>query len=185
MQARPGHVPRIGAIVVAVVSIFSSSLACAADDMERIVWSPDRPLGRSDFRGSPPPGSELSALSSWTIEVAGLRCGPDGTLHGRARAVFLPDRSWVRARPSDALLEHEQGHFDLAEVFARELDERLRQEGERICRSTGAKGAQRLYDDVLDAAERESARYDAETDRGRRPEAQRRWRRTITAALAP
>ena len=169
------------AALVAVATAWAGP-ARALEGTATIVWSADRSLRWSDFRASPPAWGGLSALSAWTIEVSALRCGPDGRLRGGVRAVFLPDRSWVRD-PSDALLDHEQGHFDLAEVYARRLRERLRDEAPP-CRAAGAaEAAQRLYDDVLDEAERESARYDADTARGTRPDAQRRWRRTIAAAL--
>jgi len=118
------------------------------------------------------------------VEVDALRCAADGSSGVRVRAVFFPERSWVRGDRVDTLLAHEQGHFDLAEVYARRLRERLRKEVAAACRSSAPAAAlQRIYDDVLDEAERESARYDADTDHGRRPEAQRQWRLLISAAL--
>ena len=38
-----------------------------------------------------------------------------------AYAVFLPKDSWWRAQKSESLLDHEQGHFDIAELAARRL----------------------------------------------------------------
>ncbi|MGH7821023.1 MAG: DUF922 domain-containing protein, partial [Candidatus Binatia bacterium] len=146
--------------------------------------SPTRPLRWSDFRASAPRGGELNALSAWTIETSGLRCDAPGSFHAGARAVFLPDQSWARAAPSSALLAHEQGHFDLAEVYARRLRDRLRKEVAPLCPgSAAAAAAQRIYDEVLDAAEAESLRYDSETAHGQRLDEQRRWRKRISAEL--
>jgi len=182
MRRRTGRVSTTAiAVLVAVSTALPAGLACAGGP---IVWSAGRRLRWSDFRASPPRGKEIRALSGWTIEPSGLRCGADGTFDARVRAVFLPDRSWVRGAASGALLAHEQGHFDLAEVYARRLRRRLRDEVTPYCPGkAAAAAAQRVYDDVLDAAERESARYDADTDHGQRSEQQRRWRQRISAAL--
>ncbi len=41
-------------------------------------------------------------------------------------AVFYPGESWVR-RPTESGLIHEQGHFDITEIFARRLRKRLQE----------------------------------------------------------
>lgn len=41
-------------------------------------------------------------------------------------SIFLPEASWWNHPPSDALLDHEQGHFDIAEITARRLQASFR-----------------------------------------------------------
>jgi hypothetical protein len=175
-------------VIAALITIFIALLAglpSAGDDPGgRIFWSASRPLQPSDFRASPVSGGELSAISSWTIETSSLRCAEDGSFHASTRAVFISDQSWIREPPSDGLLAHEQAHFDLAELYARQLSEQFQNELPQICHTAGfAIAAQRIHDEVLDQAERTSARYDSDTDHGRRPDEQQRWRRLISANL--
>lgn len=42
-------------------------------------------------------------------------------IHFDAYSVFLPERSWWKNSASPSLLDHEQGHFDIAETTARRI----------------------------------------------------------------
>jgi hypothetical protein len=90
-----------------------------------------------------------------------LVCG-GGALGVEGGAEFYPERSWVRPeRKTDRLLAHEQGHFDITEVFARRMRKGIREanigcndearaeaEGKRILKELDAEWgkAERAYD---------------------------------------
>ena len=133
-----------------------------------IVWSPDRKLTWDDFKRKPKEGTGLDAESTVYIESSTpIEC-KNGKVVYNVRAVFEPDESWVDpTKKSDALLAHEQGHFDLAELYARKLRKKL-SELASLCEDKkkfdeAVKTALRQnQDDFLKAQEK----YDTDTDHG-------------------
>jgi predicted secreted Zn-dependent protease len=56
-----------------------------------------------------------------------LFCYENGLLDVLVDANFSPRTSWVRLKDeTDQLLEHEQGHFDITELYARKLRKAIR-----------------------------------------------------------
>lgn len=93
--------------------------------------------------------------------------------------------SWVvTSAKSDALLAHEQGHFDLQGLDARKLMNDL-----AALRADNATELQRLVTERIERSRTEaqamSNRYDseAETDHGRNAERQRLWEAAIRTAI--
>jgi predicted secreted Zn-dependent protease len=116
----------------------------------------------------------------------GARC-TGARFEFRVVAAFLPNQSWVRPSmlrgPAESAraLRHEQTHFDLTEVHARQL-RRYYTELMAPCRIPSndlAAAASRIGRDEKAA----QAQYDAETDNGRIPAQQARWDREIAAQL--
>ena len=153
---------------------------------EGIVWAQRRPLTWPDFKAKPP--AEVSAVAAETdyTLVHGARC-TGKTFEFRVVAAFLPNDSWVKPSmlrtPAESAraLRHEQTHFDLTEVHARQL-RRYYAELIAPCRlesSDLAAAASRIGRDEKAA----QAQYDAETDNGRAPAEQMRWDREIASQL--
>jgi len=115
------------------------------------------------------------------------------------QAQFDPTKSWViTSDASDDLLRHEQGHFDIAAVFAKELNERL--QGETGVRQLSASDAtddaaqaklkadidarlQALDQEVMAAFTQEQQRYDDETKHGTDHTRQQQWLDRLHAEL--
>lgn len=88
-----------------------------------IEWSASRKLTWNDFRGAPPKNDTASALSSTAIKIDwGYH---SATLKYHIRCRFDQNLSWARTR-NDYILIHEQGHFDIAEIYARRLNGALK-----------------------------------------------------------
>ena len=132
-----------------------------------IIWSPDRKLTWDDFKRKPKEGTGLDAESAVYIETSGIEC-KNGKVVYNVRAVFEPDESWVDPnKKSAALLAHEQGHFDLAEVYARKLRKAL-SELASLCEdkkkfAEAVKAALKKNADELRKAEE---KYDEDTNHG-------------------
>ncbi len=89
-------------------------------------WSKQRELQWEDFRKVPPTKNEKAALSLVGVDFF-ANC-IDGKFRFEVNAFFNRDSSWVRkVKGFDKLLRHEQGHFDIAEIAARELRKALRE----------------------------------------------------------
>src|SRR5689334_12495496 len=87
-----------------------------------IEWSASRKLTWSDFKGSPDPSSTNAALTNSTITVE-FGYNNKGLTH-TIKCRFNKLLSWGRIR-NDYILNHEQGHFDIAEAHARLLHKNL------------------------------------------------------------
>ena len=108
------------------------TIIMTTDTTVGIAWSPDRPLTWSDFEADANPAALEDAYSSityhptWTVESehADQNGGTDVilfTIHNlQIATMFSPVLSWARPPRSDAMLHHQQGHFDLGEIVMRE-----------------------------------------------------------------
>lgn len=177
-----------------------------------------RQLSRADFRGRRAP-PEFAAVSG---QVGAATCGqvrttpdtefrihsqkdaPSGEVHHwvevkKLRFVALMDRrcSWwndkLASRTPAYVLEHEQIHFALYELGARDLNASVASiaramQSEGSTQKEAQERAQKALNRALaDATERLIARnrdFDRDTSLGYRPDRQRAWLRRVTAELA-
>lgn len=86
------------------------------------------PLSIDEFRGEvAPQDSSFAHTTTRTLykyELVFYQAGPQVTAlvkNLELRVVFLPDQSWYGGDAADDLLDHEQGHFDIAEINARRM----------------------------------------------------------------
>jgi hypothetical protein len=145
-------------------------------DAERIAWARDGRLAWTDFTGKAPAASAEASGSCVGFDVS-WECTEDATLTFAVRAVFDRSQSWVRAGSEDnALLDHEQRHFDLTEVFARRLRKRFT-ELKDSCKNP--QGVRQILDAATIDMYREwglaNKKYDEETGRGTEARGQRAW----------
>ena len=167
-----------------ILAVISAASPVRAQDV--IEWSSERRLSRADFKGRVPSAAGNASMSRLSIDLS-WGCEAD-ELVASARATFDPSQSWWRpasanvwsaerrgAHRDSQLLEHEQVHFDLTEIFARRIRKRFH-ELKDACGEPG--GADSVRDDIerinrdLQDTQR---RYDRETGHGTNGVAQLRW----------
>jgi len=193
----------LGAVLVACSTVAPLPGPGGAD----IPWSPDRPLAWGDFRGAvdpqaPPERVAMTAASltwgyEYQIEHDGESCAYWIT-EIRSEAVFDQRRSWVRpTHRKPEILAHEQGHFDLTQIYKQLLDERaaeligLRQrcEGSTIEQASSftqrdaAESVQAVFDAIWTRYMAAQRAYDEQTAHGISAGTQRRWSEKIQSAL--
>jgi hypothetical protein len=174
-------------------------------------WSP---LGRDDFLAEEPPGylvahsGLIGAVSCLGVRmhdqgasVVSVERLPTGEQRYVARlyrplftAVFDRICSWWNPRSDDPeyLLEHEQVHFDIAEVAARRLTLKIRADRSFETRSTSRSDALARLDAwvgievkrALDAVQQRHERFDRETSDVRSRSHQQRWSDEVRSELA-
>ena len=148
-----------------------------------IPWSATRPLTMADFQGHAPAGEPLAGLSSTDIR-AGAACR-DYVFTGTVKATFDPSTSWLRdaKNASAALLRHEQLHFDLTEVHAR----LLRQKMVVFQAKANCEKLQPAFDNLTKPMytewNREQNRYDQETNHGLNAVRQAFWEKQTQVRL--
>jgi len=166
-----------------------------------IEWSRERKLVREDFQGRAPTGATKFSMSWLNVDASWECKGGEMSLFV-LRATFDPARSWWRTTtgsvwagvdPSSGidriqndirrgaegrekqLLDHEQLHFDLAEVAVRKLRSRF-DELKGACADPDGEAA--LHGEVVKAdrdLQEEQARFDAETSHGSNGLVQAQW----------
>ncbi len=151
------------------VLILCSSLLPAAPEPDWIPWRPNGRLSWNDFRGSPPPLASNAALTSSGVS---LNYSSGSSFSYRIGCHFDQKKSWGRVR-NRAILAHEQGHFDLSEVYARQLNKALRQY--RYNPSTAGKDVNIIYQEVMRDLQDKQNEYDQQTDHSRNDRSQEKW----------
>jgi hypothetical protein len=132
-----------------------------------LAWAQHQTLGWDDFKGrARRTTGEPSAVTDTGFRVQ-LECREDA-LDIRVAAEFYPSSSWVKAaRKSAELLRHEQGHFDITELYARKMRKAVREAriGCEDDRKAEAEG-KRIFDGLDREWEKAEKEYDAETKDG-------------------
>jgi hypothetical protein len=148
-----------------------------------IGWSAARRLTVADFQGRAPLGDPLASSTSSNIK-ADAAC-KDYVFSSTAQATFDPNTSWFRnpQKASAALLQHEQLHFDITEVYARIMRQRLQQFAARA----NCEKLQPAFNNVTKLVyaewDREQNRYDQETNHGLNAVRQAAWEKQTAAKL--
>lgn len=143
-----------------------------------IPWSASRKLAWSDFKGDPDPHSSNAALTSSNINIE-FGYNEDGFQYA-IKCSFDKNRSWVRIRTNE-VLAHEQGHFDIAEIYARRLNKLMK--AYRFNAKTAGNDINQLYENTMKQHLQTQTRYDQETDYSRNKPKQDEWLKKIEGDL--
>jgi len=138
----------------------------------------NRPLIWEDFTGDPDKRSPWYANTAWYLgtKVASVTFkGDTAILHGLAFNLELdPKNSWIKkGYESDELLNHEQGHFNIALLFQMELIK----ESKKIIffRSDFGKKLASFYDSLYKKYTAMNEKYDEETRHSANKAQQHKW----------
>jgi hypothetical protein len=162
-----------------------------------------RQIAWADFRGPRPARTStyppLVALIATSFELDGLSVALTALSDGRwaartgtscVRAYMHKDRSaYLGEYVERGDLAHEQGHFDISHLCARDLAASLARLEERAATPEAAERAfrssvRRLYEEAVASCVETHERYERETSYGNRRGPQRRWRGCLAARVA-
>lgn len=147
-------------------------------DEELISWSSTKRLAWSDYKASPDPNSDAAA-STTTYLMISYKIS-DTHFSYAIESKFSRTRSWGLHKTA-YILSHEQGHFDIAEVFARKLNKKMKEYV--FNRRTYQKELKKIYQDILNEKEEIQNRYDKETNHSINKEKQAEWLKKIVKML--
>lgn len=174
MLQRIALVAFIGFAVMAMMS---------ADEPAGLVYhDKDYKLRWKDFHGEVEDGYEGFAAVSYV----GFRFGYKGTARQDSLQVvvetfFNSDRSWHKADTSKAILQHEQVHFDIAEVYSRMLKEKVSQSA--LTYKNYQQTLKALEQETRAAMNKADSLYDATTENGLVKAEQTIWNNNIAADM--
>lgn len=164
--------------VLVVVVLLSNILF--AQQLDTITWRESYRLNWADFKGVPQPGRPEGAITS--VEFIYGVFGEERKIECVVMCYFNRELSWgIDKYKNDYVLSHEQGHFDLYELKARKLREKLSKKS--FNRETLEKDIQEIAEEILKEAEQEQKAYDKETGFGIQEENQKKWSKKISEDL--
>jgi len=147
------------------------------DDDEFIEWTPQR-LTWSDYKAKPSASSDAAAITSTALGMEyHVR---SNTLTFKITCRFSKKRSWGRHK-TEYILLHEQGHFDITEIFARKLAKELR--AYKFNSKKFQDDLNKIYTKVMEDKEKFQNQYDDETDYSRNKIMQAEWLKIIQKEL--
>ena len=147
-------------------------------DEELIKWAPSQQLTWSDYKASPNPNSDAAAS---TTTYLGIEFNIDqNNLTYKIQCSFSKTKSWGRSK-TDFILKHEQGHFDIAEIFARKLNKKMNEY--KFTKNTYKTDLKNIYQAITKEKEEFQDQYDNETDHSRKKDEQLIWLKKIEKML--
>ena len=165
-------------------------------------WDENRKLTWGDFQGNTF-ASPYKAFTEWYVpfEYSWESSSEERCYYKfskiSATANFEKSKSWVKnGQEADWLLNHEQGHFDIARIFAKEFNERVQSElmGKDFSCPSYIKNSntisiqaknqvQNIFDQEHQKALQTQSHYDAETNHGNNNSKQIEWDKKIQSLL--
>jgi hypothetical protein len=146
-----------------------------------MVWQKNRKLTWDDYQGKPQ--HRFAAASTVYSMYRHISKDSTGNITATVKALFYPKDSWKGRYTDDALLAHEQKHFDIVELYARKLRKQLLQI--KVKDEEDARQKMETLHKVIDA-EMDACQdlYDKESDYSMAHDEQVSWIKKIDAAIA-
>ena len=143
-----------------------------------IKWNESRKLTWEDFKAAP---RQMGSTAAMTTTHLGFSYNvANGKVTYKIDCQFEKNKSWGLIK-NDWILKHEQGHFDIAEIFARRLNKGV---GEyQFNRVSFQKDLDAIYKSIVDEKEKFQQQYDDETDYSRNKTKQEDWFKKIESEL--
>ncbi|RED48399.1 DUF922 domain-containing protein [Seonamhaeicola aphaedonensis] len=145
-----------------------------------ISWRDSYKLTWSDFKATPDNQSNAVAITASGITLGFSIKQTDGkvvSFKTEIDAHFYPEQSWYKPeKANNHVLQHEQLHFDITELYARKFRYRV----SKLKESANIKRIlQKLHDDINKELTSVQNSYDTETNYSRHVNAQAKWQAYI------
>ena len=157
----------------------TSLAALPNEDKEFIPWTENRLLTWEDFQSKPERRTEAVASTSTSLGLSYQLTS--GDLSYDVTCAFSKVKSWGTLK-TDYILAHEQGHFDITEIYARKLHHALA--AYKLKSRTYQQDIARIYQQIVKEKERLQELYDNQSDHSRNKRVQENWEEIIEALLA-
>lgn len=185
------------AVIISGIIIFAQVADTESKKITTKNWDPKKPVTEKDFKGKVPDGATASAYLHWilktdwdfqvTIEDDECVAKPIFSVTAQMNTT----KSWAKPPPSKELLNHEQGHLDIAEYQARLLENKLNKEfgKEMPCPPEFDEATMKKITEMVDKAQEDTKKmqdqYDDEVKPHGRidPTKQKEWNKKIADFL--
>ncbi|MEM7485436.1 MAG: DUF922 domain-containing protein [Bacteroidota bacterium] len=173
----------MGKVISIVFFLAFGFLANSQELEESVLWDSNKRLTWADFKGKIPPAAVPAATTASGIsyKYSANLIHHEVELDFEVNAYFYPNESWYKPEVcDDIILSHEQLHFDISELFARKMRDKL----QRTSFSDNVKAEiRRIYKEILKELKDFQELYDWETNFSRNTKKQLEWNNKIAKAL--
>lgn len=168
-------------ICVIIAYVVFCSFYQQTTDNTQIYWTNSKRLSWDDYLANP----DTQDTSNLALTYYGIACSMKTKKDSVAitvRSLFDKSKSWVKpADRTDSLLMHEQGHFDITEIYSRILKKTLQETSFK--KAVLSADFNQLYKMNAVNLNAEQGIYDEETDHGRIALKQTEWEKKIKERL--
>ncbi len=145
---------------------------------EFIKWDANKRLTWNDYKAAPNAKSDAAASTSTLLSI---EYKLSSTKFGYTiKSFFSKTKSWGLHKTA-YILSHEQGHFDIAEIFARKLNKEMG--GYVFNKRTYQKDLKKIYEDISEEKTEMQDEYDKETNHSINKGKQAEWLKRIEKLL--
>jgi len=146
---------------------------------DTINWRPDYKLQWKDFQETPDTTSEHGAVS--TIQTKYTFTSTEKDFSFKIYCFFEKKKSWVRVLSNEGLI-HEQGHFNISEIYARKLMAAFK--NYKFNPATVVQDLKNIFAQIKMERGKMDDLYDKETDFHRNSINQEKWNKKIKQELS-
>ena len=169
-----------------IFSIICVFLTCSfieyGNESSKILWNQDYKLKWNDFQGSPDSLRTDSEESVTKTRIEVTTKISKNKIEFEVPCYFEKNKSWTVDDSSRLLLNHEQLHFDISEIYARVLRQKLL----KIKYSSSKEielEVKELYHEVFSASVNFQNKYDKETNHSKNKDKQLMWNERVKDIL--
>jgi hypothetical protein len=162
-------------LIIFIGSLVFFSFTSKDDDY--IPWNIERKLSWDDFLAPSPANSSDAALTTTYVGFSFSKSRD--VINYKIECKFQKSRSWGRVK-TDYILNHEQGHFDIAEIFARKLNKEIK---EYLSKSNKHEGMNPIYSKLMQEKRDMQTLYDEESNHSINKTKQAEWNEKIEDLL--
>ncbi|MGJ8666431.1 MAG: DUF922 domain-containing protein [Patiriisocius sp.] len=168
----------IASIFILVTTIFNFQ-----NETEKIEWREGERLTWADFKGVPENVAGFVASTNSGISFSYGMQSTNGVMEITydINTYFYPEASWYKIESANNhILSHEQGHFDISELFAR----KLRRQFEALDKDeTFKEKARKIYRENEKIRVAFQNEFDKETDHSKNISEEKKWEAYIAEQL--
>ncbi len=148
------------------------------ESKEFIPWMHNHRLIWDDFQCAPKKNGDAVASTSTSLGIAYQL--KNGELTYQLTCAFSKTKSWGLVK-TNYILAHEQGHFDITEIYTRKLHQALLEY--EFDRKTYQRDINRIYQKIVTEKETLQNLYDKQSDHSRNKKTQMAWLQIINVLL--
>ena len=163
-----------------IILCFSLTLGQPSDGI--IYWDQDRLLKWDDFEGKPVKNTPYHAQTHGSLNYTFDSDGP-GVYTFRLNVKFDKNKSWSKPKEqTDNLLNHEQGHFNIYEIYGRMIMKQIT-ESKVLNDPEFSEKIEKLFRKSFSDLQKFQREYDDETNHSKDPEKQEEWNKNLKNKL--
>jgi hypothetical protein len=168
-------------LFVVIISAICSFSLPQSKETDLFFWEKNAKLSWNNYKGAVDPNIEgMKAVTNYHIKTTSHYIGD--SVEYTIKCYMSQQASWVKKEDqNDNVLHHEQGRFDIGEIYARKIRKAVA--GFAFKMETLNKDYNNLFQNLMKECDTYDELYDNETNKGENLEKQKEWDEKIAKEL--